>query len=207
MTLSISRRAFLSGVASVAAAPLVPALPVAAAQMTVGAEVAAGPDGFVMWAVGTPGEYDWQAISARSAEEAYRFYREEHGLDELDEEEDWSCIGENVERVPSWDGKSPRELTGADWFKANFGYHCSKCGFEASPDNGARCVEGAVYCEECMTLPLKILDDPDDAFDLLVNDIAVHGEDEMRGRLLARKEWDGVPADMWVRACEEARKP
>lgn len=206
--MSISRRGFLTAMAGAVTAPLLPPVAATAAAPAIDGELVVGtlqP----MWAVGTPGEYDWQAITADTADEAFKFYREEHGWGDEDEdgENDVGDIHEFVQRVPAWDGKSPRQLTGEDWFKANFGYHCSKCGYEASPDNGARCVEGSVYCDDCMTLPLRILDDPDDAFDLLVNDIACKGEDDVRDGLIARKEWDGVPADMWARACEEAKLP
>ena len=205
--MSVSRRTFLAGVAGAVVAPFVPAVPAEATAPMIDIEAVAAPLQ-KMWAVGTPGEYDWQGIAADTMEEAFKFYREEHGFDEEDEDvAPYGDLSECVQRVPLWDGKSPRELTGEDWFKASFGYLCSECSYEASPETGARAIEGQVYCEDCLTLRLKIIDDPDDVVDTLANDIACDGEEGVRATLIARKEWDDVPAELWARACEEARRP
>lgn len=76
--MAVSRRVFLSGAASIAAAPLLPAVPVDG--MTVGVDMASGPD-TMMWAIGTPGEYDWRPIAARSAKEAYQEFCRMRGVD------------------------------------------------------------------------------------------------------------------------------
>jgi hypothetical protein len=123
----LSRREVLIGAAAVAMAASIPSLPVAAAPIEI----------IPSWAVGSPGEFDWQHVIAKTEREALRFFAEEHGDYEqecthADYQEGCDCceaIGAyEAERVPIWDGK--KDVSCGDWLRANMGSICSRCGYE-----------------------------------------------------------------------------
>ena len=143
-------------IASAAAALAVSALPAAA-------EVIAAPASEVVpaWVVGTPGEFDWQHVTGRTAEEAiHNFMCETIGGTGCEEEDiapetgcecEWcSTIGGlEAERKPAWDGIA--KTTPADWLRAGLGTICCRCGYETFPEEGGHPVSDKAICEECMT--------------------------------------------------------
>ena len=148
----LSRRDLLIGAAAVAAVANIPTLPAMAAS----AEV------IPAWVVGTPGEFDWQHIIARTEEEARRFFAaevvggetacEEGGADDCDCEFCQSFNGVEAERKPMWDGKSYDGITPGDWLRSGTGHICSRCSYETFREEGGHGVGNEAVCEECMTL-------------------------------------------------------
>lgn len=194
----LSRRAFLLSAPAVAIAATLP-LPAAAAPMATG-KLAAMPELFA-YAVGTPGEFDWQAIWARTPEEAFReWFTGRHGYDP-DDPDALTYDPEYVERVEKWDGLET--VSGADWFAAGKGYCCERCGYETYADIGGRVVAGEVVCETCLTFADRIAVDPDDVVEDLANRIADEGESETRAWLDLQKI--AIPDELWLRAVAEAQ--
>lgn len=201
-TLALSRRAFLT---SVCAATILPALP------TVSIATPAAPAAralLPMFAVGTPGEYDWQAYSARTAEEAFKEWVAEHYGDEDEGEDDNRphFDPDYVQRVAQWDGKRPSELSPADWIDANMGHCCERCDCETHANMGAHVVAGEVVCADCLTLADKIEVNEDDALDELTNLISDTSPDEVRQALTERGDWQAIPTDLWQRAVIQAER-
>jgi hypothetical protein len=155
----INRRDVLIGVAAVAAAAKLP---------TAGA-VAKPAEVIPAWAVGTPGEFNWQHIVARTAEKAERVFRAENCDFECEEDtlcgECEGCTMEVVaERKPVWDGlENP---TSADWLRAGSGTYCSRCSYETFPEENGHPVGDEAVCEECMTLADWDIVDPERAAEL-----------------------------------------
>lgn len=155
------------GAAVVAAVPasVAAAIPVAEAPAS----------DLLAWAVGTPGEFDWQFIRARTADEAIRsFACETVGGDGCEDENadpdgcgdcEWCfAMGADAERKPMWDDLE--QTTNADWIRAGMGSLCSRCSYETFPDTGAEIVKEEVVCEECMTLTDWDIVDPERAAEL-----------------------------------------
>lgn len=147
----ISRREVLVGLTATAALTVMPAAPVFAA-----------PAPFVevlpSWIVGTPGEFDWMHVTARTVEDALHNYTCEqiggNGCEEGGESDcdcEWCCTigGLEVERKAVWDGK--QKVTAADWIRIGWGHTCSRCREETCRDNGHAVGDEAV-CDACMTL-------------------------------------------------------
>jgi hypothetical protein len=161
----------------------------------------AGGADLMAYAVGTPGEYDWQAIKAFSPEEAFR----EWVISRWGDDKDAPAFDpEYVTRVEKWDGI--KAVSPADWFDADFGHCCERCGYETHPDMGGRVVAGDVVCEECLTISDRALVDPDDVVEDLANRIADDGAASVRDDLVARGEWQSV-ADLWPRAVAASEEP
>lgn len=116
----------------------------------------------VSWIVGTPGEYDWQRVWARTEESAIRKYIAEHGAGatcnaaegELAVGEECDCEhchilrSVEVERRPEWDNKE--NITDVDWLSIGWGTFCARCDGETSVDC-SYAVGGNVICDACMT--------------------------------------------------------
>jgi hypothetical protein len=200
-TLILSRRTLLLGSAAAAMAPMLPATTTAEPTI-VGIDLAKGPD-TMMWVIGTPGEYDWQAINASSVEEAFSEYLAAWGY----ERDALGDIHEYVQRVEKLDGRDPDSLTGADWLSIGMGYCCEECGTETSADSGAVVVDGTLYCESCLTFERRLVADPDSVVEDLANDIYCNGADETKADLEDRGDWTNLPAELWARAIAEAAKP
>ncbi|PWJ81570.1 hypothetical protein C7441_110102 [Pseudaminobacter salicylatoxidans] len=188
--MNILRRNLLLGASSVAAGALLPSLPLPI-------PAAAETPSLLAYVVGTPGEYDWQTFFARSAEEAFAEWVADQGYDE---EYDPTFDPDFVTRVPIWDGRNPNSICPADWFEANLGHCCERCGCETHPDCGGQVVEGEVVCEECLTLADRVEINPNDVVEDLGNRIACDGADKVRVRLEHRKEWEDLPPELWDRA-------
>ncbi|WLA80375.1 twin-arginine translocation signal domain-containing protein [Bradyrhizobium elkanii] len=166
----LSRRDLLVGAAAVAAAVNIPAIvpaPIAAAEV------------IPAWAVGTPGEFNWQHVVARTADEAKRIFRAEWVTDSCEGEEDSPCeecefctLDVDVQRVHVWDGK--RDVVGADWLDAGLGTYCGRCSYECFADNGAKNVNGEAVCEECMKLADWDIVDPEYAAELRAEQEAIN---------------------------------
>jgi hypothetical protein len=168
---NLSRREVLVGVVAVAAVANIPMLPAIVAP----AEV------IPAWVVGTPGEFDWQHMTGRTAEEAIRnFVCEEVGGDGCEEGNDPDCdcdwcyrIKEvEAERKPMWDGKS--EVTPGDWLRSGTGHICSRCSYEAFREEGGHGVGNEAVCSDCMTLADWDIVDPDHAAELRAKAEAKH---------------------------------
>lgn len=175
MTPELSRRAVLQSVAAVCAAVVLPP-----ALSATPAPVAVSKPLGVAWSVGSPDEWDWQHIVARTEEEAKRFWCEEvHGVtecegspdgatgDECDCEFCYNFRGLEAGRVPQWDGKV--KISAADWIRTGMGCYCSRCHEEAyadACDNPAFIVGEDVLHEECMTLADWDIKDPERAAEI-----------------------------------------
>lgn len=158
----ISRREVLLGAIAVTAAAALPTIPAPAAM---------APEALPAWAVGTPGEFNFQHIVAKTAEEAEKIFRAEWCDDSCEGEEDAPCgacdaccLEVNATRVEIWDGK--KDTTSGDWLEAGMGTYCARCSYECFADNGAKPVNGEAVCEECMTLADWDIIDPEHAAEL-----------------------------------------
>ena len=143
----MNRRELLVGAAAVAVTAKIPAATAAAKTVNVTPS----------WVVGTPGEFNWQHIVAKTAEQAERIFRAENECE--------GCTQEVVaERKPIWDGKD--NLTSGDWLRAGMGTRCSRCGYETFPEENGHAVGDEAVCEECMTLADWNVVDPEHAAEL-----------------------------------------
>lgn len=159
----MNRRTFLisSSAAALAATLPLPALP---APTQVGVDVASGPD-LLAFTVGTPGEFDWQVVFARSAREALlkgmpevfrRYNRETHRWEmPPDAEIDVDGYEDHFERVSAWDNRDPASITPADWLRIGFGYSCDRCGEPACQDSGL-ILGDVIICEDCTTFADRV---------------------------------------------------
>jgi len=196
----LSRRMFLASTAALAVTHALPTMPAAAPAVV---DIAVKSD-MLAFAVGTPGEYDWQHIVAKTAEDAFKIWHQEHGsYDDEDDDEAEQIVfdPECVMRIPEWDGL--KTTTPADWLRVNMGYCCDRCGYETSSDQGAIIAGDKVVCEECTTFADRLINDEDDAYDELLNLVADQGEEAAKNILIRKKDWDDVPADLWARAVVE----
>lgn len=185
----LSRRTFLIGTSALVAAPALPAIAMPAPIITTAR--AAAP----MWAVGTPGEFDWQAIRAATPEKAFKIWMQEQDWDAEDEMEFDPTF---VTRVERWD--SLRKVNPADWIEADMGHCCERCSYETHRDAGARVVAGEVVCEDCFTFADLMAEGGEDAIDELANKIADEGEDDAREGLISSGNWEHVPVELWQAA-------
>lgn len=194
----ISRRTFLATASAAAIAPVLPVI--APPAVTIGVDLASGPD-YLAFAVGTPGEFDWQPIFARSAEEAFKIYRQEHGYD--DEGDPRPFCADYVERIPAWDGKPA--IKPADWLNAGMGHCCDRCGYETFADDGACAIGDEAVCEQCLTFAERCVVDTDRVVDDLADRICDEGAEAVEADLRKRNNWDAVEGMVWQRASELAR--
>lgn len=185
----LSRRAFLIGTSALVVAPALPAISLSAPVVT-GARAVAP-----MWAVGTPGEFDWQAVRAATPEKAFKIWMREQDWDADDEMEFDPAF---VTRVERWD--ELKKVNPADWIEAGMGHCCERCSCETHREHGARVVAGEVVCEDCFTFADLMTEGGEDAIDELANKIADEGEDETREALISTGDWEHVPADLWQSA-------
>ena len=174
----LSRREMLIGAAAVAVAANIPA---AIAAPSVPAEV------LPAWVVGTAGEFDWQHVTGRTAEEAiHNFLCERIGGDGCEEgnEPDCDCEwcstigGLEVERKPMWDGKD--DVTPGDWLRSGTGHICSRCSYETFREEGGHGVGDEAVCAECMELADWDIVDPEHAAELRAT-LVVSSKDHSTG--------------------------
>lgn len=172
----------LAGVAAAAAAAL--GLPAAAAP-AIGVDGGATDD-LSSFAVGTPGEWDWRVIRARTEDDALLRWIEEYSgetkcsgdANDPDFEPDY-CECEfcrltraiEAERHPEWDGK-PVETGDATWFMSGLGANCSRCSYETFLEEDGRVVDEKVVCHDCMTIADWEKVDPERARDMRDEDIS-----------------------------------
>jgi hypothetical protein len=157
------RQALAVGIGAAVAAAL-PASAIAAAPIAEATKL-----DLVAWAVGTPGEFDWQMVRARTYEDAIRaFACETVGGDGCEEEEvgpdgcgecEWCyAMGAEAERQPAWDGKD--KITHADWLRVGMGTICAHCKDEVYvEDSGVIVGEKGIH-QHCMTLADWDIADP-----------------------------------------------
>ena len=93
------------------------------------------------FAVGTPGDFNWDAIYAPTAGEAINKWLIDHPHNDAGVPE--------AERKPEWDGK--RVTSGnEEWFRSGMGSLCKKCGYETWPETGGEhLIDGQVIYEDC----------------------------------------------------------
>lgn len=185
----LSRRAFLIGTSALVVLPALPAISAPAPVATAARAVSP------MWAVGTPGEFDWQAIRAASPERAFQIWIADQ---DFEDGEEAIFDPSYVTRVERWDDL--KKVNPADWIEADMGHCCERCSHETHRDAGARVIAGEVVCEDCFTFADLMAEGGEDAIDELINKIADEGEDEAREGLIAAGDWEHVPDDLWQAA-------
>jgi hypothetical protein len=161
----VDRRDFLKGAAAVPIVASIPAAAVAAIVTEVPLSKA--------WMVGTPGEYDWQAVWADTVGEARRIYGEERGTytDGLcDDCESADCVCEHlsVRREPRWDGRGA--VSSGDWIDVGYGAFCERCGNETGADD-AYSIGGDAVCCDCMELADWKIADPERYAEMLEEEL------------------------------------
>ena len=198
MIAAINRRRFLQVAAGAAASA---AMPANASSPMVAVDLAGETDMTTIWVTGTPGEFNWRAFDAPSAEEAFRLWQQETGNVDLEFSDD--C----ARRLPALDGKHPDAIAPADWIENDMGHCCERCGYETSADAGAIVVAGEVVGEECATIAdnLAVADD-ERAVEILVDIILDHEGDAGAAQvaLSAAGAWDAVRPVHWLKAVSEA---
>lgn len=135
---NLTKRRFLAGASGIAMTAI------AAPQIITGiAEAVSAPKPLIpMWAVGTPGEFNWQAIRAATEDEAIRFWRDDNG----DDDDELDIL---AERKPAWD--SIKHPSAGDWLRVGMGHTCSRCGYGTSADEGGNAIGNEAVCHDCMT--------------------------------------------------------
>lgn len=173
MMSELNRREMLVGAAAVAIAANIPALP----------SVSAPPEIIPAWVVGTPGEFDWQHIIAKTEDQARRFFAAEViGGDPACEEgalPDCECecnfceklAQVEAERKPMWDGKPYYSITPGDWLRSGTAHICSRCSYETFREEGGHGVGDEAVCEECMELADWDIVDPERAAEIRASTI------------------------------------
>ena len=155
----MNRRQFICTAVAAAAMPLPVPLAIKAAP-------AASPL-LPAWTVGTPGEWDWQVVRAKTNEDAVTAWAEESGYYKGEDCSDgpdcecdfcWQTAGVDADRQERWDNI---DVTAGDehWFKAGMGSNCKRCGYETFQEEGGRFVAGAVVRGDCMTFGAVICGD------------------------------------------------
>jgi hypothetical protein len=203
MNIQMSRRSFLGSFAGVAALPLAAAVKAAPLGSASAAEIiASAPPLPPMWAAGTPGDFDWQPISADTAEEAFAKWCDHSGMS-LDKRPPFS--NEAVRRMPLWDGRTPEQVRPADWIEGGLGHRCQRCDCEAMADS-ATVLEGEVVCRECMTYGERLDDDEDFGMEGLVELIFDKGEKDAKVYLVQHEDFDLIGDGRWSMAVAEAAR-
>ncbi|MCS4089084.1 hypothetical protein [Rhizobium sp. BK176] len=203
MAIQMSRRSFLGSLAGVAALPLATAVKAAPLATASAADIiASAPPLPPMWAAGTPGEFNWQPISANTPEEAFAKWCDGAGLS-LDERPAFTSSA--VRRMPLWDGRAPDEVRPADWIEGGLGHGCQRCDCETMADS-ATVVDGEVICEECLTYGERLDDDEAYGMECLVDLIGDMGEENAKAYLVQHEDFDLIGIDRWSRAATEAAR-
>jgi hypothetical protein len=162
------REVILAGVAAIAA-PALPAIPIAPPA------AAAFVPPLPVWMVGTPGEFDWQAIRAMTEHEArMAWVCEKVGTDECENgaeptpecDCEFCCelSGVEVERKPALDAIA--DITPGDWLRNGMGHICSRCGYETFDEEGGHAIGDEAVCADCMTLADWDIADPERAAEM-----------------------------------------
>jgi hypothetical protein len=203
MSIQLSRRSFLGSFAGLAALPLASAINAAPLAAAASADIiASAPPLTPMWAAGTPGEFDWQPISANTAEDAFVKWCDHQGIPTGSRP---PFSAEAVRRVPSWDGRSPDQVRPYDWIKSGLGHSCERCDSEVMADS-ATVIECEVVCHECMTYGEKLDDDEDFGNECLVDLIGEMGEPEAKAYVVQHEDFDVIGEARWEKAAAEAAR-
>jgi len=195
----LTRRSFLL---SASAAVVSTALPFPVMSHAVAVTEATEAPKLFAFAVGTPGEYDWHSVFAKSAEDAFKQWAWDRG--DCEEEEDPAFDPDYVHRVEIWDDLLETEINPAQWFAAGMGHMCERCNFETHPEMGGEVVNGEVVCEDCLGLSDILVIDRDRALEALIEQIIDHGADEAAARLTSKGHWPKITPDLWAEAISEA---
>lgn len=203
MSIRLSRRSFLGSFVGLVALPLATSVKAAPLASAAAADIiASAPPLSPMWAAGTPGEFDWQPVSANTAEEAFAKWCDHQGIPAATRP---PFSAEAVRRVPSWDGRSPEQVRPADWIKNGLGHSCERCDSEVMADT-ATVIEGEVVCHECMTYGEKLDDDEDFGMESLADLIGDMGEQEAKAYVIQHEDFDLIGEVRWAKAAEEAAR-
>ncbi|MCV9964750.1 hypothetical protein OIU34_22930 [Pararhizobium sp. BT-229] len=201
MNVRLSRRSFLGSFAGLAALPLAASAKAASLASAPAADIiASAPPLTPMWAAGTPGEFDWQPFSANSAEEAFSKWCDHVGYTAENRPVFSSAA---VQRVKAWDGRTPDQISPADWIRGGLGHGCERCQSEVMADC-ATVIEGEVVCHECMTYGEKLDDDEDFGIESLADLIDDMGEVEAKAYLVQHEDFDLIGEERWLKAAAEA---
>lgn len=128
------------------------------------------------WAVGVPDEWNWDAFHAATEHEARLQWVEgwcdptceqggDAGREGCDCESCERYFSAEVMRRPMWDGKDVRPGS-VEWFNADCGANCDRCGYETSRDECGQVVAGKIVCSDCLTIEDWRLIDPEYAAEL-----------------------------------------
>jgi hypothetical protein len=196
MTFAISRRGFLGGLSGLFALPFT-GLPPAVASASVSSIAASAP----MWAAGTPGEYDWSAFAADTAQDAFVHWCDSKGFP-ADQRPPFDS--DAVMRVKSWDGLANEDITPADWLRGGLGHTCFRCDCETSRSEGGDVFGTEVVCEECTTYAEKIERDEAYGMEVLAELIGDKGEEGARLHISRDEDFSLIPSVAWDRAVAEA---
>ncbi|KRE00092.1 hypothetical protein ASE63_08295 [Bosea sp. Root381] len=148
----LTRRFLLAAAAVTSVAAAIPK-PVAAA---ISGEA---PARLPAWVVGTPGEYNWEIIRARTESRAIKLWTADNCQHDYEEDEDgnpespcecMACAWEvGASRVPEFDEIT--RPTPGDWMRAGLGHTCSRCGDETDPQNSGHAIGDEAVCDDCLT--------------------------------------------------------
>jgi hypothetical protein len=120
----------------------------------------AAPPPVPAWAVGTPGEWNWQVIEAATEHDARLAWLSEEGVPEecahggpvprsncdCDVCEEYAQL--DTTRKSQWDGKNI-VAGGVEWFAAGYGANCDRCHSETTPEDG-KIVDREIVCGDCL---------------------------------------------------------
>lgn len=162
--MQVTRRSFINGAVSVAAAASVPAAPAVASSPQIP---------MLAYFVGTPGEFDGQFVRAATPRDAFMQWNEYQGtFDDEDgcercEEKDCTCDPSYyTQRIKAWDDIDG-EPTNADMMRAGIGCICDRCSYEVFGGDGHILGDDVVVCVDCMDLADWAVADPEYHAELL----------------------------------------
>lgn len=173
-----TRRDILRGSAAVAAAAVLPAVPISAAVL---AEVVPAAPPLLGWSIGTEGSMDWEAVFAPTKEEAVKEWLSIKGTcdgcpHDTGENDVCECYPDIMgHRSPAFDAHVNAAAV-PDIAKHEDGWcniECDRCGNtsdETTSWDVNRVIGSEIVCEDCMTLADWKVDDPEH-YEMLVDDL------------------------------------
>lgn len=166
----INRREAFTLAAAAAVSAAIPSIPFAA-PAAAGAAAPLLP----VWAVGEPGEFNWDMVRALTEDEAKAIWAEDRcGVCECECEDKQNPSGDcefccevraaEAQRYPQLDAKA--EITPADWLRVGMGHICSRCSYETFREEGGHPVGNEAVCQDCMKLEDWDIADPERAAEI-----------------------------------------
>lgn len=159
--MKLSRRDALALAVGAAASPLLPHVEAGAATIPT----------LPAFAVGTPGEFNWKVIFARTVDRAKEIWYDENGWYEPDERE----LDLDANSVPHLDGLATEEgehpPSVSDCIEMGWDHNCVRCYRDVSCDgDNYRDIGGEAVCQECLTPQEVDADDHEDFLNNLINE-------------------------------------